>query len=99
MLMDPTQLNIWDKVFKNGPSKISGRQPLKNLKWYGLPQQTNHITSNFLKDVFHKFYLIHSWILCPIYFALSALAIFSAAYESKFLWLDWPRQMNQDGHQ
>ena len=29
--------NIWDKVFKNGPSEI---QPLKNLKWYGLPKQT-----------------------------------------------------------
>ena len=23
--------NIWDKVFKNGPSKVCGRQPLKNL--------------------------------------------------------------------
>ena len=22
----------WNKVFKNGPSKIFGRQPLKNLK-------------------------------------------------------------------
>ena len=22
----------WDKVFKNGPSKICGRQSLKNLK-------------------------------------------------------------------
>ena len=28
------------------------RQPLKNLKWYGLP----YITSNFLKVVFHKSY-------------------------------------------
>ena len=28
--------NIWIKVFKNGPSKICGRQPLKNFKWYGL---------------------------------------------------------------
>ena len=28
--------NLWDKVFKNGPSKICGRQPLKNLKGYGL---------------------------------------------------------------
>ena len=27
---------IWDKVFKNGPSKICGRQPLKNLKEYDL---------------------------------------------------------------
>ena len=24
--------SIWVKVFKNGPSKICGRQPLKNLK-------------------------------------------------------------------
>ena len=24
--------DTWDKVFKNGPSKICGRQPLKNLK-------------------------------------------------------------------
>ena len=27
------------KVFKNGPSKICGKQPLKNLKWYGQPKQ------------------------------------------------------------
>ena len=27
---------IWDKVFKNRPSKICGRHPLKNLKGYGL---------------------------------------------------------------
>ena len=26
---------FWKKVFKNGPSKICGRQPLKNLKGYG----------------------------------------------------------------
>ena len=24
--------NIWAKVFKNGPSKICGRQTLKNLR-------------------------------------------------------------------
>ena len=28
--------DIWDKVFKSGPSKICGKQPLKNLKGYGL---------------------------------------------------------------
>ena len=44
-----------------------GRQPLKKLKWYGVMRQTSNITSNFLKVVFHKFYLVHSWILCPIY--------------------------------
>ena len=26
----------WDKVFKNGPSKICGRQSLKKVKRYGL---------------------------------------------------------------
>ena len=31
---------IWVKVFKNGPSKLFDRQPLKNLKRYGLPKQT-----------------------------------------------------------
>ena len=30
----------WVKVFKNGPSKICGRQLLKDLKWYGLLRQT-----------------------------------------------------------
>ena len=30
----------WYKIFKNGPSKICGRQPLKNLKSYVLPKQT-----------------------------------------------------------
>ena len=28
-------INIWDQVFKSGPSKIFGRQPLGNLKGYG----------------------------------------------------------------
>ena len=27
------------QVFKNLPSKMFGRQPLKNLKWYGLLRQ------------------------------------------------------------
>ena len=31
--------DIWDKVFKNRSSKICERQPLKNLKWYGLLRQ------------------------------------------------------------
>ena len=49
--------NIWDKVFKNGPSKVCRRQPLKNLKGYGLL---------WVLTVIHKFYLVHSWILRPI---------------------------------
>ena len=54
------------KEFKNGPSKICGWQLLKNLKRFGLPKQ-NYIISYFLKAVFHKFYLVRSWIPLPIY--------------------------------
>ena len=61
--------NSWFKVFKNGPSKSSGRQPLKKLKLVCLsrPYQAHYIISNFLKAVFHKFYLVHSWIPWPSY--------------------------------
>ena len=52
-------IDIWDKVFKNGTSKICGREPLKNLMGYGLPK-ADHTPSDFLKAVFQKFYLVHS---------------------------------------
>ena len=44
----------WGKIFKNGPIKICGRQPLK-------------IWCDLLKAVFYKFHWVYSWILCPIY--------------------------------
>ena len=34
---------IWDKVFKNGSSKICGRQPLKNGKGYGQLKQALYL--------------------------------------------------------
>ena len=38
----------WDKVFKNGSSKICGRQYFRYLKWYGLSKQFQKIiTRNF----------------------------------------------------
>ena len=44
----------WDEVFKIGPSKICGRQPLKNLKVYGLLEQYHF---KFLKDCLPQFLL------------------------------------------
>ena len=32
-----------------------------------LPLEADHTSSNFLKAIFHKFYLVFSWILWPIY--------------------------------
>ena len=42
---------IWDNVFKNEPSKICGRQPLKNLKWYGLFKRWNVFTVSHIKFI------------------------------------------------
>ena len=52
---------------KSGPSEICGRRLLKRLKGYGLSSlpKADHTPSNLLKVVFHKFYLVYSWILCP----------------------------------
>ena len=57
---------IWVKIFKSWSSKVCGRQLLNNLKRYGL-LKADRTPSNFLKAVFHNFFLFHSWILCPIY--------------------------------
>ena len=51
--------HIWGKLFKTGPSKICGRQVLKNLKGYGM-LETDYTSSNVLNAVLHKFYLVHS---------------------------------------
>ena len=61
-LKAPSVKIIWDIVFKNGPSKICGRQPLKNSKGYGL-RKADYTPLNFFKAVFRKFYLVHSWKL------------------------------------
>ena len=41
----------WDKVFKNGPSEICGRQPLKQFTWsileYFVPNVKNYAASTF----------------------------------------------------
>ena len=39
-IVDVWQGLKWVKVFRNEPSKIYGRQLLKNSKWYGLPKET-----------------------------------------------------------
>ena len=44
----------------------SAEPELKCLFIYGQRIQ-KWAKSNFLKTVFHKFYVVHSWILCPIY--------------------------------
>ena len=57
---------IWEKVFKSWLSKFCGGQPFKKFEGIWSAEAYHHIPSNFLKAVFHKIYLVHSWILCPI---------------------------------
>ena len=54
--------NVGDKFFKSGLSKFCGRQPLKNLKGYGLLKfcLTKPYPFNFLKTLCYKMYLVHS---------------------------------------
>ena len=43
--------NIWDKVFKNGPSEICGRQPLNIFTWsileYLIPSVRGYVVKTF----------------------------------------------------
>ena len=64
----PCSPHIWDKVFKNGPSKICGRQPLKNLKGYGLFK--------------NNFYLVHLNTLSHILQQVSKSNILSHVNET-----------------
>ena len=47
----------------------------------------DHITSNILKAVFHKFYLVHSWIRCLIliWFLLEAILCKTVCAKIKYL--------------
>ena len=61
------------KVFTNGLSEICRRQPLKNLKWYGLLKHTLHVTSTFLKGCLPQFF-IDSFLNTLHHFAVSDFA-------------------------
>ena len=50
------------------PTFICTVKTLLRTKYLRMDQVANHITLNFLKAVFHKFYLVHSWILWLTYF-------------------------------
>ena len=51
-------IHIWVKVFKNGPSKICGRQSLKNLNLYGLLTQI--LLAPFLNTLTHLLNPFHA---------------------------------------
>ena len=76
-------ISKWDKVFKNEPSDICGRQPLKNLKGYGLLKQTISLQifyrlsfANFTKPILEYFvpnvplliFFLENWYESPNFF-------------------------------
>lgn len=76
----------WDIVFKNGPIKILGRQPFKNLNGYGLFKQP-YITSIFLKGAFHhKFYLAQMTVFITCIYLISIYYLFSFCTRFTTIW-------------
>ena len=67
-------LQLCEKLYR--PNEIV-RVTKKNIIIVGsFLHSIDRIPSNFLKAVFHKFYLVYSWILCPIYlFACVSLLV------------------------
>ena len=59
---------ICGSIFRNRPSKICGRQHLKNLKGYGRFKQTIYITSDFFNGCLPQI------LLCPFLNSLSHTA-------------------------
>ena len=84
----------WDKVFKNGLSKVCGRQSLKNLKGYGLllwwsstwltPTQ-NLYDRHFQRSILQAwFWLYFLWIFCIFFVFFYIFCIFFVStYEKK----------------
>ena len=80
MLVELNGWFIWDKVFKNEPSKICGRQPLQNLKGYGLFKQRLSST-NFIWSILEYFVQYISWYNCAkFYHYWICVAYFSRGY-------------------
>ena len=59
-------LTIGSKYSRMAQVRQPEKTAFKKLKviWSASADHIYHITSIFLKAVFHKFYLLHSWILC-----------------------------------
>ena len=47
--------HIWDRAFKNEPSKICGRKPLKKLEGYGLLKQEDYLPQVLLGPFLNTF--------------------------------------------
>ena len=44
--------------------------------------KTDHIASKFLKTIFQKFHLVHSWFLCLNYLMFLDITAFQLAFEN-----------------
>ena len=54
------------QIFQEWTKQNLRKTGFKKLEGYGLLKQTISLQI-FLNTVFHKFYLVHSWIICPKY--------------------------------
>ena len=66
LVLDIFDIFVFDKYFHENHMRQSIEEWTKWNLWKTAFAYTDHITSNFLKAVFHKFHLAQSWILCPV---------------------------------
>ena len=65
----PLGICRWEKVFKNGPSKICGRQPLKNFAWSILEYFVPDVTEKKLfREILSVYKFPHKlWFIIKIF--------------------------------
>ena len=64
LVLDIFDILVFDKYFHENHMRQSIEEWTKWNLCKTAFAYTDHITSNFLKAVFHKFHMVHSWILC-----------------------------------
>ena len=66
----PVELNVYEVFVTVNFKNFTHAETLLNGTKYSRMDEVKFVEdslfpSSFLKDVFHKFYLVHSWIICP----------------------------------
>ena len=76
---------MWDKLFKNGPSKNCGRQPLSNLNFKFLKAASTNFTWSILEYFDPEYAFEYASGLKVHYCRFEILPISSSSYENNML--------------
>ena len=77
--------NIWVKVFKNGPSKICGRQSLKKLKWSNV-KEDGALPPDVIVVVYWYCRILLCSYVCLFYFTFQFMYSFNWISKLNLFW-------------